>query len=66
MKEAISKEYWCPPIVVIFFRVPGSIPTGGKLFAEIILLFTMKQYKNANIANFVSLRETSNESYAYV
>ena len=33
--------------------VAGSIPTGGKHFAEIILFFTTKQYKNANIANFV-------------
>ena len=33
--------------------VAGSIPTGGKLFAEIILLFTTKQNKNANIAKSV-------------
>ena len=33
--------------------VAGSNPTGGKLFAEINLPFTTKQYKNDNIANFV-------------
>ena len=31
--------------------VVGSIPTGGKLFAQINLPFTMKQHKNENIAN---------------
>ena len=34
-------------------RVAVSIPIGGKLFAEFILLFTTKQYKNARSANFV-------------
>ena len=29
-------------------RVTGSIPTGGKLYAEFILLFTTKGYKNSN------------------
>ena len=33
--------------------IAGSIPMGGKLFAEFILQFTMKQYKNARSANFV-------------
>ena len=33
--------------------VTGSIPTGGKHFAEINLCFTMKQYKNDNTVNFV-------------
>ena len=33
--------------------VAGSNPTGGKLFALVYLPFTMKQYKNDNIANFV-------------
>ena len=47
--EAISMECWCPLIVVIFFRDPGSIPTEGKRFAEIILLFTMKQYKMSTL-----------------
>ena len=28
--------------------IPGSIPTGGTFFTEIILLFPTKQYKNAN------------------
>ena len=37
----------------------GSIPTGGKLFAEIYLPFTMKQYKNDNTANFVYYGKTS-------
>ena len=36
-----------------YINIAGSIPTGGKYFAEINLLFTMKQYKNDNIANFV-------------
>ena len=38
--------------------VAGSIPTGGKYFAEINLPFTMKQYKNDNIANFVYYEKT--------
>ena len=33
-------------------------PTGGKLFAEINLPFTTKQYKDDNIANFVYCRKT--------
>ena len=37
------------------FNAAGSIATGGKLFAEINLPFTMKQYRNDNIANFVYL-----------
>ena len=40
----------------------GSNPIGGKHFAEINLPFTMKQYKNDNIANFVQLRENSNNA----
>ena len=39
-------------------RVPGSILVH---FAEIILLFTMKQYKNTNIVNFVLLRKNTND-----
>ena len=39
------------------FSVAGSIPTGGKLFAEINLPFTTKQY-NDNIASFVYDGET--------
>ena len=34
-------------------KVAGSIPTGGKLFAQTNLPFTMKQYKKDNMANFV-------------
>ena len=41
-------------------RVVGSILTGGKLFAEYILLSTTKQYKNTNIANFVQLQKDTN------
>ena len=33
--------------------------TGGKLFAQINLPFTTKQYKNDNIVNFVWLGENS-------
>ena len=33
--------------------VAGSNPTGGKFCAQINSPFTMKQYKNDNIANFV-------------
>ena len=37
----------------------GSVPTsGGKLFAEINLPLTKKQYKNDNIANFVYYGKT--------
>ena len=36
----------------------GSIPTRGKLFAEINLPFTAKQHKNDNIANFVYYGKT--------
>ena len=54
VKEAISMECGYPPIAVIFFRVPGSIPTGVKLFAEMILLITTKQYKNVNIGALTS------------
>ena len=43
--ESVTERSQCP-------RVPGSIPTGGKLFDEFIFLFTTKQYKNANIAKF--------------
>ena len=38
--------------------VAGSIPTGGKLFAEINLPFTTKQYKNDKIVNFVHYGKT--------
>ena len=38
-------------------RVAGTIPAGGKRFAEFILLFTTKQYKNANIAKLCVITE---------
>ena len=37
--------------------VAGSFPTGAKLYAQINLPFTTKQYKNDNIVNFVQFRE---------
>ena len=49
--------------------VAGLIPTGSKLFAEINLPYTTKQYKNDNIANFVGFWEnlivnTTSEHYS--
>ena len=40
--------------------VAGSIPTGGKLFTEINLPNTAKQYENDKISNFVNYGENSN------
>ena len=48
MKEAISMECWCPPTAIIFFRVPGSIPTDvnflPKLFYSSVLSNTKYQH----------------------
>ena len=38
--------------------VAGSVPIGGKLFAEINLPFTKNQYKNDNTVNCVYYRKT--------
>ena len=51
--QAVSSAWDCKHKRQHIPRVSGSIPIGGKLFAEYILVFTTKHYKNANIANFV-------------
>ena len=57
---------WTPKFLWVHFKFQQNEHTpGGQLFTKINLLFTTKQYENANIANFVYYGKISNAHFLH-